>query len=199
MRRRAGRRTPDIAQSRACRCRAPRDRCPLPAGRAADDRVGDEGIVRLRASFAPRRASSSPSRMRRQAFAHVSLATRTSVPRRGNPTAPNRPLRQRSIGQSGPFARSIERGYLRAHACCLAVLARGELAAAKFALARDGVAGPPNGVRTSAPAFTPAALARVTCHALSKLAPSISRRTLSRQPLGFSLSHRFKLDLLAGR
>src|ERR1035437_7020551 len=52
-----------------------------------------------------------------------------------------RPLRQRSIGQSGPFARSIERGYLRAHACCLAVLARGELAAAKFALARDGVAG----------------------------------------------------------
>jgi hypothetical protein len=48
-------------------------------------------------------------------------------------------------------------------------------------------------------AITPAGLARVTCRAVGKLAPSISRRTLSRHPLGFSLSHRFKLDLLAGR
>jgi hypothetical protein len=47
-----------------------------------------------RAVVAPRRAASSPSSMRRRAGAHVSLATRTSVPRRGNPTAPNRPKGQ---------------------------------------------------------------------------------------------------------
>src|ERR1019366_6818811 len=100
----------------------------------------DEGIVRLRPSSVRGalrvRAGAAPG-----VCAHISLATRLSVPRRANPTAPNRPLRQRSIGQSGPFARSIERGHLRAHACCLAVLARGELAAAKFDLARDGVPG----------------------------------------------------------
>jgi hypothetical protein len=60
------RRTIGFAQSRACRCRGPHDRFSPSRQRAADDRVGDVGGVRIRLRYAGGGRVQSPQIRARQ-------------------------------------------------------------------------------------------------------------------------------------